>query len=91
MKSLSSVEIMTPSNSVLVKYIKKYTNGVFTQYIRPDGGELMKIINYESLLKIIKKNMFYGAELDIIDINDNIFFKLTNNNETNNNTERKKS
>jgi len=81
--NLSSVEIMTPPNSVLVKYIKKYSNGVFTQYIRPDGGELMKIINYESLLKIIKKNMFYGAELDIIDINDNIFFKLTNNNETN--------
>lgn len=84
--SLSSVEIMTPPDSMLVKYINNHSTGTFMQFIRSDGGQLVKIVNYKSMVKIIKKNMLYNSKpysLSINGNNDNIYFSLTKNNTKN--------
>ena len=52
-KELESVEIMTPRESSLYQYMKKEGTSTFVEFIRKRGGQLMKIVEIDALLKKI--------------------------------------
>lgn len=52
-KKLESVEIMTPFESPLYKYMKKESTSTFVQFIKQRGGQILKIVDLNSFLNKI--------------------------------------
>jgi predicted N-acetyltransferase YhbS len=56
--NLVKFEIMTPIDSPLYRYLKKFKNTKFIQFIPDNVGQLMKILNVSKLFEELK-NYFY--------------------------------
>ena len=68
------IELMSPINSLLYNYIKKDSTGIFIEYIKNNGGQLMKILKIDEFIMKINiiiyiHNIFleYNSSKNIIE------------------------